>query len=70
MGKKWDKLVARIEALEKMIGLGGKKTSPKKKPAKAKKKKAAKPAVKSRPAPKRAKKARRAKKTPPPVPAR
>jgi len=61
MGKKWDRLVARIEALEKALGLGGKK--PKAAKPKNKKKKAAKPAAKPK------KKAKRTKKALPPVPA-
>jgi hypothetical protein len=71
MGKKWDKLMGRIEALEKALGLGGKtpkasKPKPKKKP---KAKKAVKPAAKPPAKPKPKKKARRAKKALPPVPA-
>lgn len=69
MGKKWDKLMGRIEALEKALGLGGKTpkaSKPKSKPKKkSKTKKTAKPATKPKPK----KKAKRAKKTLPPVPA-
>jgi len=69
MGKKWDKLMGRIEALEKALGLGGKTpkaSKPKNKPKKkSKTKKTVKPAAKPKPK----KKAKRAKKTLPPVPA-
>lgn len=73
MGKKWDKLMGRIEALEKALGLGGKSpkaSKPKSKPKKkSKAKKAVKPAAKPPAKPKPKKKARRAKKALPPVPA-
>ena len=71
MGKKWDKLMGRIEVLEKALGLGGKtpkaskpKSKQKKKP-KTKTKTAAKPVAKPKPK----KKAKQAKKALPPVPA-
>jgi len=63
MGKKWDKLVARIEALEKALGLGGKKPKAAKPKNNNKKKNAAKPAAKPK------KKTKRTKKALPPVPA-
>ncbi len=67
MGKKWDKLVARIEALEKSIGIALTGKTPKKKAVK--KKPAAKPAAKpAKPKPKKKTKAKKAKKAALPLP--